>query len=199
MPTAVHHQGPDRGPFFFVRALAVTVLLLLSTVTGAQQRYEIHFTGDGDGALVVGSLEIDALDVADGYRVTLRDGAFGDFFLSMRPFRCITHGDKMLCHLPYPYENRRVIGRDDLTDLEYDLLFIARSPTEYGIDPWNGRYFRLRWDGDRIVGEMYETDLDVLAAPPDAGDFRPLADADMLRVEPSDTQWAPTLRIVPLD
>lgn len=207
---AVIDQGPLRGPFFYVRTLlrvlirsaSLAALLLVPELTIAQQRYDIRFeagsASDGGETLVIGSLLVTAFDSGDGYRVTLDDELFGDFFLSMRPFRCATHGDKMLCHLPYPYENRRRIGRDDLTDLEYDLLFIARSPTEYGIDPWNGRYFRLRWDGDEIVGRMHETDLDILAAPPDEGDYRPLADAEMLPVDASSSQWAPVLKITPV-
>jgi hypothetical protein len=205
---AVIDQGPVRGPFFFARfpvgavcagrrVASLVLVLLLSTVAEAQHRYAIHFDNGDDGTLAIGSLEVDAFDAAGGFRVTLNDELFGDFFLSMRPFRCMTHRDRMLCHLPYPYENRRRIARDDLTDLEYDLLFIARSPTEYGIDPWNGRYFRLRWDGDDIVGEMYETDLDILASPPEAGDYRPLANAEMLPVQAGGSQWAPVLRIVP--
>jgi len=202
---AVIEQGPLRGPFFFARvvvrtgsrSVALLAFLLLSAWAAAEQRYVIFFADGDNDMLAIGSLVVDAFDVADGYQVALSDDLFGDFFLSMRPFRCITRAGKMLCHLPYPYENRRRIGPRDLTDLEYDLLFIARSPTEYGIDPWNGRYFRLRWDGEAIVGEMHETDLDVLASPPATGDYRPLADADMLPVPAGGAQWAPLLRIVP--
>lgn len=202
---AVSDQGPLRGPFFFARLpervrprlVPLIAVFLLATPAQAQQHYEIRFDNGDDGTLVIGSLYVDAFDAAGGFRVSLKDEVFGDYFLSMRPFRCITHRDSMLCHLPYPYENRRRIGRDDLTDLEYDLLFIARSPTEYGIDPWNGRYFRLRWDGEAIVGAMHETDLDVLASPPAAGDYRPLADAEMLPVPAGGASWAPLLRIVP--
>jgi hypothetical protein len=155
--------------------------------------YDVIFdNGDGE-QVTIGTLTLRALGEAGGYDLKLADGPFDDYFLSMRPFRCIRRENSMLCHLVYPYENRRHIDRDDLVDLEYDLLFIARSPEEYGINAWNGRYFRLRWEDDAIVGELYETNLDVLAAPPETGDLRPLADADMIPVNPG--QWAPRLRI----
>jgi hypothetical protein len=147
--------------------------------------------------LQIATLAVDAFDRDDGYRLSFSEQPFGDYFLSMRPFRCIERGETMLCHLPYPYENRRRLGREALTDLEYDLLFIARSPTEYGIDPWNGRYFRLRWEGDGIVGDLYETDLGILAAPPEGGNLRPLAEVDMVAMEPGGGPWAPVLRILP--
>ena len=42
---------------------------------------------------------------ADGmaYSVFMNETGFGDYFLSMRPFRCMTDQANMLCHLPYPY------------------------------------------------------------------------------------------------
>jgi hypothetical protein len=169
----------------------------IAPVLRAEQLYDVVLDhGDGD-TLMLATLSVNSLDQDDGYRLDFNEDLFGDYFLSMRPFRCMSRDDKMLCHLPYPYENRHRLGRDSLTDLEYDLLFIARSPTEYGIDPWNGRYFRLRWEGDAIVGELHETDLDILAAPPDAGNLRPLNDVDMVPMQPSDGQWVPGLRILP--
>ncbi len=194
-------KGPLRGPFFFTPILSALGMLIVAmavpTAAAQSGEYEVVFDPGGDSEVVIGSLTIDALGREDGYRFELADEPFGDYFLSMRPFRCISQEDKMLCHLSYPYENRRRIDSDDLTDLEYDLLFIARSATEYGINPWNGRYFRLRWEDDSIVGEMHETDLEILAAPPDAGNLRPLADSDMIPVEASSSQWAPRLLIRP--
>ncbi len=182
-------RGPLRGPFFLF-----LVCLVQRALAG---EYGVWFDNGADGRMEIGSLYLDALGEDAGYRFELKDEAFGDYFLSMRPFKCISYTDKMFCYLSYPYENRRKLSAEDLTDLEYDLLFIARSPTEYGIDPWNGRYFHLRWEGETIVGEIHETDLDILAAPPEDGSLRPLADADMVPVAASDKQWTPRLVIEP--
>lgn len=193
-------KGPLRGPFFLTGALlgklSSIALCLAAPTSLAEQSYDVVFDS-GDDALRIATLSVTSLDEDNGYTLTFNEELFGDYFLSMRPFRCITHIGRMLCHLPYPYENRRRLGRDGLTDLEYDLLFIARSQTEYGINPWNGRYFHLRWEGDAIRGEMHETDLDVLAAPPEHDNLRPLADVDMVRMERSDGQWVPGLSILP--
>ena len=155
------------------------------------------------GQLLIGSIVFNKGKSA--YTLSLADEVFSDHFLSMRPFKCLTdpasqHASKsrMLCHLPYPYKNRRRLAEGDYVDLEYDLLFIARSDKEYGIDPWHGRYFRLRWHGNTLTGAMQEVDLNVLAAPPEAGNLRPITYDDLTPAEKSDSKWTPSLLITPV-
>lgn len=191
------YQGALRGPLFVPAVLALAVVMTTvraATPEGTPGTHDVYLVDASGERTRVGTLDVEALDRDDGFAFRLDEAAFGDYFLSMRPFRCIARGEGMLCHLAYPYENRRRLSRDDLTDLEYDLLFVARSAKEYGIDPWNGRYWRLHWQEDAIIGTLHETDLNVLAAPPPSGDLRPLADADMIPVADGD---APTLRIEP--
>lgn len=38
----------------------------------------------------------------------------------------------------YPYELKQTITTENFTDLEYQLLFIWKSPKDFGIDAWNG-------------------------------------------------------------
>lgn len=187
-----HGKGLLRGPFFFV---AVALSCLSLTAAARSEVYAVYFDNGEAGRIDVGELRV--ARPGGRFEFVLNGEAFGDYFLSMRPFQCVEHAGSMLCYLPYPYENRRILEERDLTDLEYDLLFIARTPTEYGIDPWNGRYFRLRREGESMVGTLYETDLNVLAAPPDDGSLRPLADADMVKLVPGGSQWVPRLRIEP--
>ncbi len=112
----------------------------------------------------------------NGYRfqVDWNETRFANHFLSMRPFHCLEDVERMLFHLSYPYRNDRRLLGDDLTDLEYALLFIRKTADEYGIDPWNGVYYRLPWDGDGIRGELMEVDMNLLASPPPDGVLRPL-------------------------
>lgn len=173
------------------------LLLATAGVAQAQARYGLYLVS-GDSRVTIGELSITALGHNDGYQFTLDEAAFSDHFLSMRPFKCLSMQEPMLCYTPYPYRNRRNISRNDLTDLEYDLLFIARTPAEFGINPWNGRYFQMRWQGDVIVGDMNEVDLNILASPPEDGGLRPLVDEDLTPSEPSETKWTPQLRIEPL-
>ena len=121
-----------------------------------------------------------------GVKITLDAPEFQDEFLSMRPFRCLTAHKEMWCHLPYPYETRGTISNSDLVDLEYALLFLFKPPTAYGIDAWNGLYFKLAVEPDgAIAGAAHEVDLDVLATPPADRKARTIAPADLTPVAPT--------------
>lgn len=186
----------------WVRALILPVAALLvahGATAGEQPRadYRVYLDNGPGGQIRIADLITRGSEPNIDYEMTLNAEVFGDYFLSMRPFRCLSYEGRMFCYLPYPYENRHSISATSLTDLEYDLLFIARTPTEYGIDPWNGRYFRLRWEGENIVGEIHETDLNVLAAPPEDGSLRPLANAEIVPIAATAKQWTPKLLIKP--
>ncbi len=107
---------------------------------------------------------------------------FTEHFLSMRPFRCIESDTEWFCYLDYPYDLRSVVTADDLSDLEYQLLFIRKTPAEFGIDAWNGLYYKLELQSDgSITGKLLEGDLNSLQSPPaekyakpvDLGEFIP--------------------------
>lgn len=140
-------------------------------------------------------IEIATVDLGEGgdYSVAMREAAFADHFLSMRPFKCLEGPVKNWCHVPYPYEIARNIS-DDLTDLEYDFLFLWKGATEYGIDMWNGVYYRLNNEDGRFVGRLHEMDMNILSVPPNAGDFRPVREADLEEGDP-DSHWLPVLVI----
>lgn len=128
------------------------------------------------------------------YTIKMAEASFEDHFLSMRPFRCLEGPNKHWCHVPYPYEIHRNIS-DDLTDLEYDFLFVWKGSTEYGINMWNGVYYKLQPDGDgRFVGILHEMNMDVLSAPPEQGVLRPLKPSDLHESDP-ESHWLPRLII----
>lgn len=162
-----------------MRIINILVLLMLSVVAQAETRYRVDLMADNGRRFSIATLSISSFDQPDSYQLEMEAGVFSNEFLSMRPFKCLTVQGVMLCYVDYPYENLRKISRHDLTDLEYDLLFIARTEKEYGIDPWNGRYFKMRWQGDSIVGELNEVDLNILASPPEDGSLRPIIDEDL--------------------
>ncbi len=105
---------------------------------------------------------------AYGVDVDIDSAGFEDQFLSMRPFRCLTGSAEWFCYLPYPYELKKTITEDDLTELEYQLLFIWKSPKSFGIDAWNGVYYKLSMNADgTLSGNLLQGDLNVLANPPE--------------------------------
>ncbi|WP_420569702.1 hypothetical protein [Thalassovita sp.] len=155
---------------------------------------EIYLVSEGDSRIKVGSVRFEKEAQGSRYTLQFDEVKFADHFLSMRPFKCLEGAQKHWCHVPYPYANRRQVSASDLTDLEYDLLFLWKGATEYGINMWNGVYYQLEIDGDRIVGTLREMDMEVLSAPPDEGNFRPIS-ADDLHEADAASHWLPRLVI----
>jgi len=99
--------------------------------------------------------------------VTIESDAFNDQFLSMRPFKCLQGDSEWFCHQPYLYSLHNKVTADDLSDLEYQLLFIRKKPADFGIDAWNGLYYKLELQADgSITGKLLEGDLNSLQSPP---------------------------------
>ncbi len=150
---------------------------------------------DASGAeTVVGTIVFHAQGDTASYDIDWNLDHFGDYFLSMRPFKCLEGTEKLWCRVPYPYDIKRTISADDLTDLEYDTLFIWKKASDYGINMWNGVYYRFELTESGLVGTLNEMDMDILSAPPEAGDLRPVGEYDIEPGDP-DSHWLPTLRI----
>lgn len=149
------------------------------------------FLEDGAGARI----EIATLEQTEGgpYKITMNSGSFTDHFLSMRPFKCLEGPGKHWCHVPYPYEIARDVS-GDLTDLEYDFLFVWKGANEYGINMWNGVYYVLQREEGRLIGQMHEMDMDILSVPPDPGELRPVSAKHLHESDP-DSHWLPRLVI----
>ena len=151
--------------------------IYLVPAAGAEFRIgAVEFTPDGDGAR---------------FAVTMDAPQFGDEFLSMRPFRCLPGFKEMWCHLEYPYDMKRRITSGDLVDLEYALLFLFKPPGGYGIDPWNGLYFKLAVQDDgSIAGDVNDVNLDVLGVPPDDRSARVVRHEDLSVADPGTHAFA---------
>ncbi len=120
----------------------------------------VTFTPDAGGAKIA---------------VALDAPEFSEEFLSMRPFRCLPNKKEMWCHLAYPYATKGHITAGDLADLEYSILFLFKPPAGYGIDAWNGLYFKLSLEDDgSLSGKLHETDFNPLGVPPESGNLRPI-------------------------
>jgi len=169
----------------------LAMIALASAATSAMAETRSVFLEDASGARI----EIAQLDVAeDGtYQVAMLEEPFADHFLSMRPFKCLDGPGKNWCHVPYPYEIERNIGLE-LTDLEYDFLFVWKDSSDYGINMWNGVYYKLTEIDGQLTGVLHEMDMDTLSAPPPAGELRPVSASDLHESDP-DGHWLPRLVI----
>jgi len=129
------------------------------------------------------------------FKVSIDTDQFTEHFLSMRPFRCIEGSTEWFCYLEYPYDLRSQVTKDDLSDLEYQLLFIRKSPSEFGIDAWNGLYYRLQQEPDgSFTGNLLEGDLNSLQSPPAEKYSKPVDLGEFIEADRSKRLF-PTLRI----
>ena len=169
--------------------LLAGVIAALPGVGKAEERQVFLESAGGE------RIEIASLSIADdGTYTTDLAPVFTEHFLSMRPFKCLEGPQKHWCHVPYPYEIRRDLS-EDLTDLEYDFLFLWKGATEYGINMWNGVYYQIEAQADgSMVGVLYDMDMDDLSVPPPAGELRPIREADLYEGDP-DSHWLPRLVI----
>jgi hypothetical protein len=139
------------------------------------QDFQSVFLVDNAGAKThIANVEFSQNGERKDYKVVWNDSAFDDYFLSMRPFKCVPNAKKLWCRVPYPYEIKRELIDNDTTDLEYDFLFVWKNANDYGIDMWNGVYYDLTADGAGFVGQMNAFDLGRLAVPPPKGELRPI-------------------------
>ncbi len=183
----------------FSQATRFTCLLLLSflstpslaTLDGEKGVYLIDKQGSQQR---VATISLTAKGKGYLYTLNLDTEYFEDQFLSMRPFKCLMGGAQVVCYVDYPYSNERYIEAGDLTSLEYDLLFLHKSPTEYGINLWNGIYYKLQFDGEGIIGQLHELDMNLLSAPPEEGVTRPVTADDIFEGD-VDNQRFPELLI----
>ena len=134
---------------------------------------------------------------ADGrsaFALTLRHAPFKDYFLSMKEFKCVEGGTEIFCHVPYPYAQPATVGPGDLAWLEHALLFMFKTPAEFGAKLWNGVYFQLTPTERGFDGRPQAVDLNRISAPPDKPGLPPYRPA--LRDDiPAGARWFGRLTI----
>lgn len=122
------------------------------------------------------------------FSIRWRHEVFTDHFLSMREFKCLPGGPEISCQVPYPYAQPGTVAPGQLAWLEHSLLFLHKSPSEFGAKLWNGLYFALREQGDRLVGTPQAVDLNAIGAPPARLDVPPFGPAQRHEV-PAGARW----------
>ncbi|MFN4329899.1 MAG: hypothetical protein ACK4FF_13585 [Limnobacter sp.] len=181
--------------------LSITLLLslLLTSPAGAQReltgsRAVNALTRDGH-EIPLGT--VDFKPVAKGrseFKLNLDIHAFTDYFLSMREFKCLTGPNEVACHVPYPYKNPSTVGPGNYTWLEHQLLFLTKSPGEFGAKLWNGVYYEFKDENGMLVGRPRAIDLNDISAPPTDLTDPPLKPANRHDMKASD-RWIQELRI----
>lgn len=163
-------------PMPLLRARSFASIGLLATLTlAATAAAAFDFTGrktllavTADGARTpLGTVDFTpSAGTPTTFRLALKAEAFTDHFLSMREFKCLNAAQEISCHVPYPYPNPATVGPGQLAWLEHSLLFLHKSPAEFGARLWNGVYYEFREQGAALVGTPRAVDLNEISAPP---------------------------------
>jgi len=111
------------------------------------------------------------------FRIQLDPARFTDHFLSMREFKCVPGQGEILCHVPYPHRQRSDVAVAELAWLEHSLLFMYKTPAEFGARLWNGIYFKLTPTATGLEGVAQAVDLNLISAPPARVDVAPFQPA----------------------
>lgn len=121
---------------------------------------------------------------------------FGDYFLAMRPFRCLTGERQRLCWFPVENEEQ-LITPQDLLPLEYALMFMKTKPTDLHVNPFNGVYYKLSWTESGLRGRVFDLDMDPFISPPANPANRLARPVGAAQLQPADvsSHWLPELRI----
>lgn len=151
----------------------------------------ITLVADGGERVAIGTVAFKRDGDAAAFEISLDASKFQDEFLSMRPFSCLPDAKQMWCHLAYPYDLKRRVTAEDLTDLEYALLFLFKPPNGYGIDPWNGLYFKMALEADgAITGTLHDVNLDPLGTPPADRSARTIHASDLTKSDPASRRFS---------
>ena len=163
------------------QALAGSRQVLLHGRDGAHVHLgDVAFTPQADGR--------------SGFVLTLRHEPFKDFFLSMKEFKCVESASEIFCHVPYPYPQPGTVSPTDPAWLEHSLLFMFKTPNEFGAKLWNGIYFKLKPTERGFDGSPQAVDLNRISAPPDkpgVPPYRPALRDDI----PAGARWFGRLTI----
>ncbi len=170
-----------------MKRLLCLLLLLFSTISLAESLdglKKIYLVSTSGELTQVATVEFVPNNDNIAYTVSIIDKPFENQFLSMRPFQCVMGAKQVMCHVPYPYEKKGVVTKGDLSDLSFDLLFLHKSPSEYGINMWNGIFYKLAVVNNQIEGIVFEVDMNILATAPDNLD-EPFAEDEIFEADES--------------
>ncbi len=183
----------------WMRALLVLISIGLSLSAGAAaltgERKIILSNAAGERHLIGHVRFADAGNGQSRFEVSM-EPPMQEYFLAMRPFLCLTGPVQRLCWFPVKNEES-VVSDSDLLPLEYALMFMRTRTHDLHVNPFNGLYYKLQREGERLVGRLFEVDMAPFIAPdivPPEERKRPLKAADFFDADPG-SNWLPVLTI----
>lgn len=170
--------------------VGVALLAGVAQAADLSGRKAVVLLANDGSRLVIG--QVTFLRQGDGYgfRFEPDPSKFTERFLAMRPFLCLDGQTQSLCH--FPYATPRRITEGDLTDLEYELMFLRKPRQAVSVDAFNGVYYEMRFTERGLAGELREVDMTPIVVPD--GSKRPIRREALERSDPAG-HWLPRLVI----
>ena len=153
-----------------------------------------------DGAnerIVIGTAQFSpASDGKARFKIELDAQKFGEYFLAMRPFKCVTGARQHMCHFPLTRVGDTFTA-DDLLPLEYALMFMHKKPVMVSLNSRDGLYYQLTRTATGFTGRIADVDMEPVIVPdsvPVSQRARPIRKADLHVSDPS-AYWLPFIVI----
>jgi hypothetical protein len=145
---------------------------------------------------VIGKVEFTPQGSATVFKVSIDPELFGEYFLAMRPFKCLTGGAQHLCHFPLTKVGNAITA-SDWQPLEYALMFIHKKPAALSLDSRNGLYYQLERTERGFKGRVFDVDMEPIIVPdsvPTSQRERPIRAVDLHKADLS-AYWLPLITI----
>lgn len=182
---------PLRAPTLFLLTVLGLAAPIAATAADLAGTRTVRLHGQGGEVKVLGTVTFKPQGEGYRFEYALDPAVFEDRFLAMRPFGCLDGDTVSLCH--FPYATPQQIAADDLTDLEYQFMFLQKPRASVSLDPENGVYYEMKLVDGRIEGVLREVDMEPIVAP-DGYQARPIRREDLFAVDTSG-KWLPRLTI----
>jgi hypothetical protein len=182
-----------------MKRIIFLLISLLLTFTCASHAMAAELSGSKTATLISNSGEkiiigkVAFSQTAKGTQAvfTADPKVFEERFLAMRPFICLDGDKHSYCH--YPYRSPQIITDKDLTDLEYQFMFLRKPRNSVSLDPNSGLYYEIKKTANGFEGALREVDMTPIIVP--EGDMtRPIKRENLFTSDPSG-HWLPRLVI----
>ncbi len=191
---------------FVFRSIGVGLLAFtcsgLAQANGGWEKLEgqksILLSNPNGEQVTIGTVEFTPLNSeSKAFKVTLAEDRMQEYFLAMRPFKCVSGTTQQYCLFPVSNEPA-VISKTDLTTLEYQLMFMKTKPNALHVNPFNGLYYSLSLENNgEIRGVQKDLDMDPFITPdavPADKKLRPVNGKDLVAADPR-SSWMPEMVI----
>jgi hypothetical protein len=183
-----------------LRAALFLTLAYFSELTLAQtlegKKTITLFDGGSERVVIGTAVFTPAVDGKTQFKIELDSEKFGEYFLAMRPFKCVTGARQHMCHFPLTRVGD-TFSADDLLPLEYALMFMHKKPAMVSLNSRDGLYYQLTRTAKGFSGRIADVDMEPVIVPdsvPVAQRARPIRKTDLHVSDPS-AYWLPFISI----